>query len=67
MYALIGLIIGGVAGWFTGYAFVMIRVRNLSDGNVLAQSIGSMMAPTAPDTILFCRNRGSYRLCDRIT
>ena len=51
MKAMIGLIIGGVFGWFTGYIVVMSRFS--STDNPFAQGLGSMMAPTAPDTILF--------------
>ena len=50
MNALIGLIIGGIVGWFIGYIVVMSRI--IDTDSPLAKGIGMMMAPTAPDTIL---------------
>lgn len=42
--------IGGFCGWAVGYFTVISRFQ---DQGALAQGIGAVMAPTAPDTMLF--------------
>lgn len=50
MRAIAGLFVGAFIGWFIGYSVVMARLDELGGFGV---AFGSMLAPTAPDTILF--------------
>lgn len=48
MNVIAGAVLGGFAGWTTGYFLVISQAPDI----LLARAIASRMAPTAPDTIL---------------
>ena len=50
MKALVGMVLGGVAGYFAGYFVVVTRADELS---TLGKAMVLRMAPTAPDTMMF--------------
>ena len=46
----LAMMFGGMCGWITGYFVVLSRFE---DESTLVKFLGTNLAPTAPDTILF--------------